>query len=205
MDRLPISDAGVHLAELSQVIPALDQIEAVSYAIDSRFQIIYCNQAWDRFARDNGAPELCGGASIGRSLLNVIPEVLRPFYTRVFQEVVRNRMIWQHAYECSSPAQFRKHRMRIHPLSSDGLLFTNSLIVEHSHEHLLADGTHPYLDANNIITMCAHCRCSRRIDKPEQWDFVPAHLAHGLDTLNTSHGMCPVCRAYFYPGQKSEA
>jgi hypothetical protein len=199
MDGTSITDAGLQLAELRQVIVALDRIHAVSYAVDSHFRLVYCNRAWDRFARDNGAPQLGVGDRLGTCLLDVIPAVLQPFYTRIFQAVLRHRMIWQHVYECSSPSQFRKYRMRIHPLHAGGLLFTNSLIAEHRHDHAFPAGGHPYIDAHGIITMCAHCRCSRRTDNPEQWDFVPLHIERSRESLNTSHGMCPICRAYFYP------
>jgi hypothetical protein len=48
--------------------------------------------------------------------------------------------------------------------------------------------------------MCAHCRCSLRRGRQDQWDFVPEHLElKGMALLKVSHGLCPVCQIYFYP------
>ena len=42
-------------------------------------------------------------------------------------------------------------------------------------------------------------RCSRRVDSPDQWDFVPEYVQPRLGSaVKVSHGLCPVCRAYFY-------
>ena len=55
------------------------------------------------------------------------------------------------------------------------------------------------IDANGFVSICAHCRCAKRVDNPDQWDFVPQYLQlRPESTPKVSHGLCPVCRAYFY-------
>jgi hypothetical protein len=184
--------------ELHQLVPVLHKAAAVSYALDSDLRFSYVNPAWDKFAVENGAPELAGTAVLGTPYLAVIPEVLRPFYSRVVEQVRDTGLVWQHVFECSSPEQFRKFRMRTHLLSSGTLLITNTLVVERAHVIMQGDDD-VYAAAGGIISMCAHCRCSRRIGISEQWDFVPAHLALSPARLKVSHGLCPICRAYFYP------
>ena len=107
--------------------------------------------------------------------------------------------MWKHVYECSSPDQFRTFRMLIHLLASEGLLVTNTLVVEKPHDRVVEGNSDVYADEDGIICMCAHCRCSRRRDKSGQWDFVPAHFK--IHPLQVSHGLCQVCRAYFYPSK----
>jgi len=90
--------------------------------------------------------------------------------------------------------------MRIQLLKPQGwFLVTNSLIVERSHAGTATADPNTYVDANGIITNCAHCRCSRRVDSLDQWDFVPEYLQPRLESeVQVSHGLCPVCQAYFY-------
>jgi len=184
--------------QFRRIVSVLDRAPAISYVLDSELRFIYCNPAWDRFALENGAPELAEGSAIGTELFTVVPEVLTQFYSRIFEEVRRNKLVWSHVYECSSPEQFRSFRMLIHLLASQCLLVTNTLVVERPHEVIVEGNADVYV-ARGIVCMCAHCRCSQRRDKPEQWDFVPEHFK--IRPPGVSHGLCPVCRAYFYPSK----
>ena len=185
--------------ELQRLLPKIEKSRSVVYILDSHLRFTYCNPAWDEFALENQAPELTAQSVLGSELFAAIPAVLRPFYVRVIEDIHHSGLVWQHVYECSSPEQFRNFRMRIHPLSSGWLLVTNALVVERPHTNAICGApVEEYANADGIITLCAHCRCSLRVDKQEQWDFVPAHLKKSND-FKVSHGLCPVCRAYFYP------
>ncbi|MBZ5722877.1 MAG: hypothetical protein LAO03_21260 [Acidobacteriia bacterium] len=188
--------------EFHELVGTLTASAAVSYVLDSNLRFVFCNPAWDRFARENGGPELAGDAVIGSQLLPVIPDVLRPFYTRMFDEVQRHGLVWQHVYQCSSPQLFRKFRMRVHLLNSNWLMLSNALLVEEEHPRAASAHDAAYRNDKGLITMCAHCRCSQRKDEPGHWDFVPAHLKARPLSLGVSHGLCPICRAYFYPRYK---
>jgi hypothetical protein len=184
----------------SRIMRALQRSAAVSYILDSRCRVMYCNPAWNRFARSNGAPQLTSEAVVGSDLFDAIPEVLRAGYSDAFRHVLSTRRVWEQSYECSSPTLFRMFRMRIHLLKpQDWFIVTNSLIVERSHARTATADPNTYVDANGLVTTCAHCRCSRRVDSPDQWDFVPEYLQPRLESaVKVSHGLCPVCRAYFY-------
>jgi hypothetical protein len=115
-----------------------------------------------------------------------------------FEKVAHEGAVWECLYECSSAELFRKFQMRIHRLASSAhYLVTNSLVIARPHATTPAAGMEDYLSPDAVITMCMHCRCSRRTAPPERWDFVPAHLDRNL--ANISHGLCPVCLEYFYP------
>ena len=189
--------------EFHELVGSLKAAAAVSYVLDSNIQFVYCNPAWDKFARENGGPELLGDAVIGSQLFPVIPDVLRSFYTRMFDEVQRSGLVWQHVYECSSPQRFRKFRMRVHLLNSNWLMVSNALLVEEAHCREAPAHDAAYRNDKGLITMCAHCRCSQRTDGPGRWDFVPAHLEVRPLSFGVSHGICSVCRAYFYPRHKN--
>ena len=190
---------------LARIMQTLQGSAAVSYITNSQCRLIYCNPAWDLFARSNDAPELAVESVIGSDLFDAIPEVLRVVYSDAFQKVLTTGDIWEQSYECSSPNVFRSFRMRIHLLAPrNWLLVTNTLLFERSHKKLAEPAPHTYMDSDGLITMCAHCRCSRRIHDPNQWDFVPEYLQLKRDPgTRVSHGLCPICRIYFYPPHKS--
>jgi hypothetical protein len=75
---------------------------------------------------------------------------------------------------------------------------TNALVVERPHASTATDDPDRYVDRDGLITMCSHCRCSRRVDSLDHWDFVPEYLQPLEPAVRVSHGLCPVCRAYFY-------
>lgn len=186
---------------LSRIMQTLQKSAATSYILDSQCRFIYCNPAWDRFARSNGAPQLTGEAVVGSDLFAAIPDVLRAVYSAAFQEVLGTGLVWERSYECSSPAVFRMFRMRIHLLKPQNwFLVTNTLVLERSHPNLAEPDPNTYVDSDGLITICVHCRCSRRVDSPDQWDFVPKHLQlRGESAMKVSHGLCPICRVHFYP------
>ncbi|MGA9527050.1 MAG: PAS domain-containing protein [Terriglobales bacterium] len=189
---------------LPDLLHTLESSPMVSYAVDENLQVQYCNPAWDRFAVDNGAPELKAERALGTDLRHVIPEDLRPFYLQAFEQAEKSGTVWECLYECSSPQVFRKFQMRIHPLRPPGwALVTNALTSERLHTEVVTAGLVAYVDSYAQITMCSHCRRSRRADKRERWDFVPAHLEPHLS--NISHGLCPICLEYFYPQPKDDS
>ena len=151
-------------------------------------------------ARLNGAPQLGDEGVIGSHLFDAIPGVLKRFYRHAIQEVRNKQEIWDRLYECSSPEQFRRYRMRIHLIAGRSwLLVTNTLVSQRPQKKPLTSQPNIYL-RDGIILLCAHCRCSKRIDGSNQWDFVPEHLRlKGIALKHVSHGLCPICRAYFYP------
>ncbi len=198
-ERLSGATNTVH-GHLSRVMHALQRSPTVSYILDSQFRITYCNPAWNYFAELNGAPELTSSAAVGCRLFDIIPEVLRKAYADAFQRVLATGRVWEHAYECSSPALFREYRMRIHLLKPQNwYVITNPLSFERRHAGGSSADAQTYVNADGFVIMCAHCRCSKRLSKPEQWDFVPEYLQpSSVSGAKVSHGLCPICKAYFY-------
>ena len=98
--------------------------------MDSKLSTTYTNPAWDQFARDNDGSDLTADAVNGTNIFQVIPRILRPFYTRVFDEVRSRAEIWQHIYQCSGPQRFGKFRMRVHLLNPNWLMVSNTLLIE---------------------------------------------------------------------------
>lgn len=77
--ELRLQAAGFHLANL-------EADRSIIYMLGPDLRIVYCNKAWDEFARLNGGVGLNREAVLGRSVLDVIAEPLRPFYGNGFAQ-----------------------------------------------------------------------------------------------------------------------
>ncbi|GFE61750.1 hypothetical protein [Geobacter sp. AOG2] len=188
-----------------------DQGTEIIYGIRPDFRLSYFNEAWVRFARDNGgSPSLMSSECLGLSVLDVTPEDLRPFYRELFTRAMasvtyRPRSI-SHEYECSSPEKYRRFAMNLYRLEGgQGLLIVNALLVEMPHE---ARGTVPvvpaadadaYLDHHALVIQCAACRRIKHQQHPGRWDWIPAWVRQPPE--RTSHGLCELCLNYYYPAK----
>jgi hypothetical protein len=173
---------------------AYDDDPAIIYALDHDLRFVRCNPAWDRFAKENGAPDLTRSNVYGRCIMDVVPDVLRNFYTIAYDSVRRFRRQWWHIFECPSPTQARSFQMRILPREGDGLLIVNTLIREEPHEEQIPARIEEYTDADGIATVCSHCRRAEHLSEPNRWDFVPLLLI--TNAVLRWPGLCPFCSNY---------
>ncbi len=182
-------------------VGVVDDEPSTVYGLTEDLRIGYVNRAWSAFAKANGASWNEGAWGIGSRLMDAIPDVLRPFYSGLFAQALSERAVVEHEYECSSPTQLRRFRMRVHPCDSGVLLVVHSRIEDHLH----ADAGHPggalYREADGLITQCSHCRRVQRIDGTREWDWVPEYVARPPPTI--SHGLCNLCVEYYYPNVQS--
>lgn len=193
--ELRLEAAGFHLARL-------EEDHSVIYLLAPDLRIVYCNKAWDEFASANSGVGLNREAVLGRRIIDVIAEPLKAFYENGFSLTQKGSRPWEHDYECSSPELFRLFHMRVLPLANSYLLVENSLKIGRPHgSERAAMPSYPasYVSEAGILTMCAHCRRTRRISTGNEqvWDWVPSFLTDPPGRV--SHGLCRNCRAYFYP------
>jgi len=173
---------------------------AVTYVLDPNLRISYCNEAWDRFAAANGGIGLERTRQLGVSVMDVIPQPLKPFFRRGFDGVLTTGHQWSHSYECSSATLFRPFHMRVYPNPEGaGLVVVNSLTVEQPHDaSRVRSSVEPfYRDENGLVTMCCECRRTSRCQSAEVWDWVPAFVEK--PPMPVSHGICSTCLKLIYP------
>ncbi len=193
----------------SGLIPQhVEEHKSVIYMLDPQVRIVYCNAFWDEFALANGGEKLLRKDTIGIVLLDVVPDVLRFFYRERFEQVQLTQKVWEHDYECSSPEQYRLFRMRVVCLGAGHLIVDNSLRVEQEHGVLRSVAfpwSHNYLNADGIVTMCMHCRRTKRVaELPETlaglaetvWDWVPSFVHKPPKWV--SAGICRMCYPLFF-------
>lgn len=174
--------------------------EDVLFFLDRDLRIADCNVGWDKFAIANGGVGISREEIRGRNIYELIPEVLVQFYRDKYSEALRTRLWIGFDYECSTPEVPRLYHMALRSIESSGLLVVNSRLtsqrapLDHSGE-VLADEA--YISPGGFITMCAHCRRTRRQYSPDAWDWVPRFLRDA--GRKVSHGLCPRCKSYLYP------
>jgi hypothetical protein len=154
------------------------------------------NEAWTAFGRANGAtaPE----AWDDRCVLDAITGELRSFYGDLFREVQASGRPADHAYACPSPERHRRFVMRVVPAPSDALLVQHHLVVDRPHETRGGEPLDDRYADHGVVTVCSHCRRTRRVHEPQTWDWVPGYLRPGV--ARVSHGLCPVCLRFYYTG-----
>lgn len=155
----------------------------------------YRNGGWERFACENGAPELTNWN--GTPVLDVFHPDVRSVYAALFDRVRDTSEPQDHLYQCSSPTTYREFNLRVLPLEARHLLLLHHCVVERPHHWASHDAGPLYEDADSIVTQCCHCRRTRRATDSATWDWVPDYLDRSLP--NVSHGLCPSCFRHYFP------
>jgi hypothetical protein len=177
-------------------LPALTSHSGSVYGIWADFRLAYLNPGWFRFAAENGGePDVSSDWTLGRSILESMPERLRRFYRARYADVLRSGTVWTHRYECSSDDTYRVFRQVVCPLGQGGLLISNSVIVSMPHDSSRRPGAVPddatYRNGIGTVSQCGICRRVQNQHEPERWDWVPAWVRRVPEGVNSS--ICPVC------------
>ena len=107
----------------------LDAVDGIAYAVDADDRIVAVGRrGWDRFAVENGAPELRADSLIGRHLFEFVSEPeLRQSYRALADRVISTGEPAVIAARCDSPGVAREVRLSIGRLklrdNGPGLLF----------------------------------------------------------------------------------
>lgn len=178
-------------------LEAVAQSPDVVYFVDRNFVLRGFNGAWTRFALANQGARTLRSYPVGCSILSAMSPEARTFYLRKYEQVLERREGFQHSYECSSPAVFRRFLLSAHPLPERrGLLISNHLIEEHAHVREAMPLTSDYLSPLDIVVQCCHCRRTHNQAHKERWDWVPLLVQEPHP--HTASALCPECFDYFY-------
>jgi hypothetical protein len=169
--------------------------ESIVYRIDANARIVEVNDAWTRFANNNGAPELAPDAVFGRTLWDFIADPT----TRALYEALVARARQGNPqtvlYRCDVPAAKRVMRMTI---ALDGTHVTfESVVAEESELSVFALWDRRVSRSSEAIDACSWCK---RIEIGGHWIEVDAAIdALGLlvqqRVPRVVHVTCPACYA----------
>lgn len=174
-------------------LPTLATDPSSVAAIDDVGTIAWTNEAWRRFAAQNGARP--GSVDPGVNYFEAVLGAARdPFLAAVSRARATKGPV-EHEYECSSPEQQRFFRMRIVPVGEVGLLIAHHLDREAPHPPgVRLTETAEHVSAEGLVVMCASCRRVARRNHAA-WDWIPSWVAQ--PPARVSHGLCPTCAANY--------
>src|SRR5690349_1671320 len=148
---------------MEPVYELYEHAPAVTYALDRQLRIVYCNDAWDRFAESNGGTAVKRPTPYGRNVLDVVPEFLKPLYRSAYLNVFATGRTWEFHYECSSATEYRFFRMSASasPPNDDLVVVVNFLMELRPHGQdrpVRLPDSNIYGGHGERVTMCCLCR-----------------------------------------------
>lgn len=177
-----------------------DSAKDIIYIINSGLQICGYNSAWQDFAQENNGKALLEKEVLNTKLTDHVSGPLKPYYERLYQEILSNKKATSFDYECSSDKNYRVFRQFIYPaFGGKGLILTNHLKIEKTHElnpqHAMS-GT--VFGSDGSIVQCTNCRKVRDFNDETKWYWMPDIIKTPVQ--NTSYSICSPCMRYYYSG-----
>lgn len=172
------------------------------FAVSSELKLIYFNQAWFEFAKENnGEPEISTRFHLGTPFEAGLSGLLKDFYIESYKAVMKEQKVWSHEYECSSSSNYRLYYQDVYPLKNgEGILIVNSLqidrIIEDYFRQVSTFSISNYLNSNGKIIQCSNCRKTKRKKQSGIWDWVPILVEEIHENIN--HSICPICYDYYW-------
>lgn len=180
------------------LVGAVDREPSSTFGVWRDGTLAFVSGGWSRMAFDNNGAQVLREWPLGRSVWEAVPDVLQGHYRDLWRRVLESQEACEHEYECSSPERKRIYRMQLHPLTSEGLLIRNQLVVDLPRQDPGA-ALRPEIYASDagFLTMCANCRRVRRALEPAAWDWVPDLVR--APPARLSHGLCEPCLEIYFP------
>ncbi|MEX2454933.1 MAG: hypothetical protein WD470_09530 [Rhodospirillaceae bacterium] len=193
-------------AQNDAVLGALD---GICYVTDCDGRIRQVGQRnWERFARENDAPELLSASVVGRSVFDFMSgNAVQTELRNVFRTLkTRERERWLMPFRCDSPGERRNMRLSITPIDGKGgvagFLFQSILLSVETRPPIdlfdfkALSGLMAELRDLPLVRMCSYCQ---RVNDEEHthgdWQEAERYYAlGGTSQVRISHGICGPCR-----------
>ncbi len=199
---IPFSDEIRHLAHLKD--PAL--------LLDREGTILFVNEAWDRFARENGGGErVDSGALVGtRWIDHISGDAPRRLHRLLLERALRRLGPTPgggvvQLNESNSPTHARLVATHLEPIETPtgqvGVALIHRVVREVPLDEVypLATGEEArWHHEDGSVEMCSCCRRVRRPDEPAEWDLVPGLVAE--PPAHAQFGYCALCLELHYAG-----
>jgi len=176
----------------------LDDPRRFIYAVDPADNIVFVNQDWLNFARDNDFYAVQRDAVIGDHLWHHVADpAVQHLYKTIFDRVRDGARLSDLAYRCDAPDCRRYMQMDICRLGGEMVRITSRIVREEFRDPvpLLSD----FQDrSEDIVTICSFCKKVRM--RADLWVEVETAirrlgLAAAWPLPHLSHGICEACYA----------
>jgi hypothetical protein len=202
---------------LQQVFPFAAEVRILAHAaepallLDRSGVILFVNEAWERFARQNGGSELAMSRGLvgSRWFDQIAGEEPRRLHRLLLERAARRLGRGRDGAvvqlnESNSPGLARLVATELRPvLGVDREVTSLSIVHRVVRERPLADVYPPAEDppgrwrGDRGIVQCSCCRRVQRPEEPAEWDLsIPLLSAPPGDT---GFAYCPLCLALHYP------
>ncbi len=168
------------------------------YRVDSQDRIVFANQNWYDFARENGVPTLSPDVVIGRSLWNFIENAEIQHLFQILLEKIRQSGVGVTLpYRCDAPDCRRFMELQVIPQPERGIEFHSRILRQETRDpvRLMEENVQR---TDERLLMCGWCKKTALPDG--RWVEVEVAVS-ALQLFDAprlpriSHGMCGECRA----------
>ena len=173
--------------------------------------ILFVNDAWDRFARENGGGERVAASTLvgTRWFDHIAGDVPRRLHRLLFERAVRRLGPASHGgvvqlNEANGPDTARLVATHLEPVLGPNDSLTGIAVIHRVVRELPLSDVYPlaagddsrWTGPDGQIEQCSCCRRVRRPDEPEEWDLVPGLVAEPPGSVR--FGYCALCLELHY-------
>ena len=167
----------------------------VRYKINQSDVIIFVNEAWNRFALENDAPDVSADNVLNCSLWNFIKDKTTIQLYKEILRLVRQDNLVEFKLNCDAPGKNRVMKMTI-SAENDGVVQFQTLTVEGKERPAQKIIDKNALRTDGLIHMCSWCKSI--FTGEEGWQELGKAIStlglFDLDKLpHVTHGMCDSC------------
>jgi hypothetical protein len=179
--------------------------------LDREGVILFVNEAWDRFARENGGGErVASGSLVGtRWFDHISGDAPRRLHRLLFERAARRLGpaagggVVQ-LNESNGPDKARLVATHLEPVVGPGDHLTGVAVIHRVVRELPLAEVYPVVegdearwrDEHGQVEQCSCCRRVRRPEEHEEWDLVPGLVAEPPDGVR--FGYCSLCLELHY-------
>ncbi len=169
----------------------------VEYELDADDRLVWVSPSWDEFAVDNDAPELAGGACLGRRLLDFVTGAeMQLLWRELLGRCRSSAGPVTVGLRCDSPRVRREMEATL--LRGD----RGGVRVRVATLSVKPRAVQPLLDRNverspALLSMCSWCKAVRVGDEwaPLEEATERLGLLREERVPRVSHGICPACHS----------
>jgi hypothetical protein len=170
----------------------------VEFNLNAQKEIVSVGHEWDRFALENGAPELTGDKVIGRPLLDFVTgNVTRQFVMALLDLVQHGKPAIELDYRCDSPRERRFMRMRVARLATGEIHFLHQTLRTELRDHRVYIATAKQRSRHTPIR-CSMCNLIKPAHHWVEPDQLPFRERGSKSEILVIYGICNSCAAQLH-------